>query len=149
MADTPTLVHIFQPKDSSLCLAACVAMVSGETLATVVKECRLEHDPPDFDPWLSDGEAARFLATRRLSFGAPGKVNFPITASSLVFTSYTRLDEHPAILEVDGQLDPADSHAVVWCPVRRMVLDPQETELLDLADFTVTKWYVVQDFNFE
>lgn len=133
-----------QPERSSLCLAACVAMVAGETLATVVSECVLKMDPPDFEPWMSDSEASRFLSTRSLSYGLAAFPTKKLTGKERSFNVSIPMDEFPAILTVVSLTVTGGCHAVVWCPVRRRVLDPNRSGLHSLKQYTVVHWSVIE-----
>lgn len=137
------MILVSQPKDSSLCLATCVAMLTGETLETVIKGCTLRLDPPDFDPWLEDKEAARYLAIHNLSYGMFACPTKTMTGNEKFINTRIPLDE-PAILTVDSR----GSHAVVWCPARKKVLDPQYG-VVGLSKYTITYWTVIADISNE
>ncbi len=148
-AAPPAINLVLQPDHSSLCLAACVAMVSGETLATVVRECVLVMESPDFEPWMSDAEASRFLATRELSYGLWTCPPKKLTGKERSFSLSIRLDGDPAIVSVDSLKIIGGTHAVVWCPVRRQVLDPQRPGFHDLSEYKVTHWTAIESLKNE
>ena len=108
----PKLNHVQQPKLSSLCLAACVAMITGETLATVVAGSKLRIDPPDFEPWMEDKEASRYLALHGLSYGLYACPTKKMTGAEKFITVRIPLTL-PAILTVDSRRVVGGSHAVV------------------------------------
>lgn len=144
----PTINLVRQPKNTGLCVAASVAMVTGETLAVVVRESTLVVEPPDFEAWMTDYEASRFLATRKLGYGLADSPSKKLTGRERSFAMTVPLDK-PAIITVESLVMTEGHHSVVWCPVRRKVMDPQKPEPQDISRYTVIHWAVIYSLEFE
>jgi len=135
---TKNMKLVRQPEGSGLCLAACVAMLTGEPLSTVMQEGRLlkSEDGVEFLP---DNEAAKFLAGRFLIYGlwlTPQKFDGEETSLQLDLP----LDQQPAILSVDSKTFKDSEHAVVWDNKRQVVLDPQSDDPKKLGDYSINCW---------
>lgn len=131
---------IRQPVDSYLCQACCVAMIAGVSLQDVLNKARLTEAPDDSKkPYLTNYESAIFLWEHGFMFGCVGRWNFEQIdmSSGLAFQDVHKI---PAIVGVRSEIYKDKEHAVVWCPDRQMILDPQKDEPQKITNYLVYEW---------
>lgn len=119
-----TLIHhIQQPPGSNLCLAACVAMLTGSVLDEVIARTVVNDRG-----YLPAREAQRYLRRYGLMLDDECEYADKTLPGLLIVESW----------EIEG-----GQHAVVWCPERRMVLDPQLEEPREVSEYRVLDWVMV------
>lgn len=131
-------MNIIRQTEPGLCLAACVAMIVGDSLENVVNSTRILKSE-DGVRFLPDNEAIKFLASRMLCYGlrlAPGT---EVTKDIDSFNVTVSLDI-PAILAVKSKNFEGFNHAVVWDNQRRMILDPLHDDPQELSRYEVIEW---------
>lgn len=139
------MLPLIRQTEPGLCLAACVAMVSGSSLDEVVAACTLRKLPGRKHRFLPDHEAIRYLATRHLHCGLRIRPPALVHGNMESFTITIRLDDAPGILSVKSANHEDLLHAVVWCPDRQMVLDPLHDTPQPLGWYELVEWGVVSE----
>lgn len=131
---------IRQPEGSYLCQACCVAMVSGRPLSEVISSCHMLKAPDGSGKYyLTNYESAKFLWQNDIMFGCIGKFsNQKLDVDEGL--NFEGVDKIPAIVGVKSKKYVDGDHAVVWCPDRRMILDPQCDEPQPLSVYKVYEW---------
>lgn len=128
-----------QPPETYYCQACCVAMLAGVTLDDVLSSARLLEAPDKSGKtYLSNLDAQKFLIGRGLSLGAI--TNFEpqrVDLDRLVIHDVRRI---AALVGVESHVYAGGMHAVVWCPDRQMVLDPQRDDPQPIDRYMVYEW---------
>lgn len=120
-----------------LCMACCVAMITGEAIETVLREALLEEG---YGGWfLSTAEAARYLLARGMLLGACFDISTPPKQDADFLVVKLPLTI-PAILSVDVANPSGAPHAVVWDAETRMVFDPALENPRPLCEFNIIRW---------
>jgi len=128
-------------------------MLSGRTLEQVLKRCELRDAPNGSGKqYLTTRETVRFLNRVGLhlgvwpNWGAENPYCFRDDEDFSVAMTCEGLEKWPALLCVDSRTLPGFEHAVVWCPERRLVLDPQHDEAQPISRYRVRAWIPVVPF---
>lgn len=137
--------HIRQPKESALCLACCVAMVSDTTLDEVVISCELRGRPP----YLPMREAIRFLLKKDITVGSIMKFDEFHVLSHKVGLHLEMVDDSDAIVGVKSKIVRGGRHAVVWDSENKIILDPQYARPRKLEQYLVDEWLPITRWEFE
>lgn len=119
------------------CLPACLAMLAGcsleETLATVrrIQDKEGFYYVPMRDAW--KWLAEHWIGGLTIGFtGGEKDISLPIEC--IVG------DTIMALVTVASETRKGVMHAVVWCPDRKMILDPQLDDPQPLSRYTVIEW---------
>ena len=124
-----------QGEDDGLCVAACIAMITGETLEEVVNRTRT------FKGMVLTDQCIIALAQKRFTYGYTIDVK-DVDLSRYRFKVTVDLRESPAILTVNSQRFPGTYHCVVWDNKVKMVRDPNPYLPLvtPITDYEVVEW---------
>jgi hypothetical protein len=152
MPNARKLELVRQPEGSAWCLACCVAMICEHTLEAVITECHYQlrevpaPHPLEGLPYLPLQRAVRYLAQYGFGYGAPCSWPQPQTIPEGWDgeLSYTVL-ETIGLLSVRSRKYPDATgwHSVVYCPVRKLILDPQEIGPQKLTGYEMVEWACV------
>lgn len=121
-----------------LCMAASVAMLTGETIETVLKNARILKSVETGMQYLPTNEAIIYLAKHMLCFG--------IVAGPLQFTKETKIVsvgitlEQDALITVPSKNFPGEYHSCVWDSKIQMIRDPLKEEPQSLFDYEIIDW---------
>lgn len=119
------------------CLPACLAMIAGCSLADCLGTVRRIRDRegflyvpmPDAWKWLAE----RWIGGLTVGFGeGQSGIEMPFT--------FEIRGDGVALVTVASETREGVMHAVVWCPDRKMILDPQHDEPQPLSRYTVIEW---------
>lgn len=152
----PVKIHHVRQIEPGHCLAACVAMVCGESLETVLRETSLRKsilatDTSDqsvkYLSYLPLNEAIKFLASRMLQWGiSVGRFEAKLTADVDGVQCNVPLS-YPAIVTVSSENLEAKLHAVVWDSSTRKVLDPLYDEPRRIEQYQIIEWAPILEFG--
>ena len=127
------------------CLAACVATIAGTSILDVRTHCRFRFHT-DFKCYtLPTNEAIRYLAMHLVQYGCTiGKLKFDKVPERSDYIEVQIELKALAILTVESKVAAGAFHAVVWDPMRQMILDPAEEKPQPLTDYKIIDWTVCQ-----
>lgn len=129
------------------CLPACLAMIAGCSLQDTLSTVRRIRDREGF-LYVPMREAWKWLADRwigglTVGFGK-GKKGIELPFAFEIGSNVM------AIVTVASETRDGVLHAVVWCPEREMILDPQHDEPQPIHRYTVIEWnplVYLDDYN--
>lgn len=136
------LIH--QHPESGLCVACCLAMVTGTDTNYVLARVHLRVDGTCPRPYVPMREAIKFLFDHDLSYGSPfvfaEAMRTDRGVNSLVSRSIELTQVHNALLSVRSTRIEGHLHMVVWNAGTHEVYDPQEIHPRELADYAIVEW---------
>lgn len=136
--------HVMQT-EPGLCMAACCAMLTGESIERVIEEAK-PLQPQDGPRYLPTNRAIAFLSSRMIGYGLVIAKIEELSDDTEAFQITVPLTAW-AILTVPSPNFKEALHVVVWNPQTRRIHDPLHKEPRRLSEYKVIEWAPVYDVD--
>lgn len=132
-----------QPEWSGLCVAACIAMITGDELDDIVDGVKLRWCDEHGLMYVPLTECISSLAQRSYMYGLSLSVtNTEALAETRDLDLSVDLDQWPAILTVASPSKKGILHCVVWDPEKGVIRDPlpDKEDTSDFDRYDIREW---------
>jgi len=139
-----------QPQGSSLCVAACLAMILDTSLNAILSRVHLryEGDTEKGHLYLPMKEVVRVLYEEGFAYGGGLVFEQPLTAvDEVIQASVTLRRPCDALVSVKSVNHKDALHMVVWDWQCQVVRDPQKDGYQNLSHYQIVEWGSVVPLN--